>query len=116
MSIGHLQDVKSIEIVDPEASGVLKLVLIGREEGWQDNVLRVFEIAPGGYTAKHKHAWPHINYILEGKGTLFLEGREQTIVAGDYAYIPDDELHQFKNIGDQTLRFICVVPSKGHYK
>lgn len=116
MPIGHISDVQSIKIIDPEASEVLKFVLIGRDEGWLDNVMRVFEIAPGGYTAQHKHAWPHINYILEGQGTLFLEGKEQIISEGDFAYIPDDELHQFKNNSDQTLKFICVVPSKGHYK
>ncbi len=116
MTIGHIRDCKVIEIIDPEASGVLKQVLVGRDEGWQDNVMRVFEIAQGGFTAKHKHPWPHIIYVLEGQGLLFLENRENALTVGTFAYIPDETLHQFRNSAAQNLKFICVVPSKGHYK
>jgi mannose-6-phosphate isomerase-like protein (cupin superfamily) len=30
---------------------------------------------------------------------------------GTAIFIPPDETHQFKNTGEQLLRFICVIPS-----
>jgi mannose-6-phosphate isomerase-like protein (cupin superfamily) len=37
-----------------------------------------------------------------------------SITAGSYAYVPQDTIHQFKNIGSIPLKFICIVPEMGH--
>jgi oxalate decarboxylase/phosphoglucose isomerase-like protein (cupin superfamily) len=34
------------------------------------------------------------------------------VEAGDIVYIPQNEQHQFENIGDEPLGFLCVIPSK----
>lgn len=115
MALGHLNNLEGKAVNNPEAKGALMKVLISPNEGWENHVMRVFEIEPGGFTPRHSHPWPHINYIIEGQGTLFLNGIENTIEAGAYAYVPGGELHQFQNTGSQTLKFICIVPSEGHY-
>jgi mannose-6-phosphate isomerase-like protein (cupin superfamily) len=28
-------------------------------------------------------------------------------------FIPGEELHQIRNAGEETLRFICTIPSTG---
>jgi len=77
-------------------------------------VLRTFELSEDGHSPKHIHDWPHINYVLEGNGVLFLNGKENEITKGSIAYVPSNELHQFRNTGKEPLKFICIVPKRGH--
>jgi len=115
MPLGHLSDLTPKPVTNPAAQDAAMRVLVGPEQGWSDHVMRVFDLAPGGYTPKHQHDWPHINYIIAGEGTLFLEGQENPIKAGAYAYVPANALHQFRNTSDKPLQFICIVPTSGHY-
>lgn len=115
MALGHIDSLEGKAMNNPEVKGALMKILVGPAEGWDSHVMRVFEIEPGGHTPRHAHPWPHINYIIEGEGQLFLNGVENPIKAGAYAYVPSNELHQFQNTGSQTLKFICIVPKEGHY-
>jgi quercetin dioxygenase-like cupin family protein len=76
--------------------------------------MRILEVGPQGCTPKHAHPWPHINYMVEGRGILYLEGEEQSVEAGSFAYIPAGKEHQFLNGGEGIFRFICIVPKEGH--
>lgn len=89
-------------------------VLVGKEEGWEDHVMRLMEVGESGYTPKHQHPWPHINYMVEGKGELMINGVIHEVEAGSYAFVPSDTIHQFRNVGTGMFKFICIVPSKGH--
>ncbi|BEP28434.1 cupin domain-containing protein [Helicovermis profundi] len=115
MALGHIDELEGKIIENDEVKGAVMKVLISPEEGWDSHVMRVFEVAPNGFTPKHTHDWPHINYIIEGEGTLFLSGKENPIKAGSYAYVPSNELHQFKNTSNKAIKFICIVPKEGHY-
>lgn len=112
--LGQIKNITGTPVANPQAKDALVKVLVGSAQGWGDHVMRVFELQPGGYTPKHAHDWPHINVVLEGHGTLFLEGKENPVEAGAYAYIPNNELHQFKNVGNTVFKFICIVPKDGH--
>ncbi len=81
MPLGHENNVMGSVVDHPEVKDAVMKVLVSPEEGWEDNVLRVFELEPGGYTPKHSHDWPHINYVIEGEGALFLNGKENPIKA-----------------------------------
>lgn len=113
MIVSHVKDVKGVEMSIPGASGAMKKVLISPSEGWEGYVMRVFDLNKGGNTPKHTHDWPHINYILEGKGILYLDGTEYEIEAGSFAYIPSGKEHNFINTGDGKLSLICIVPEEG---
>ncbi len=115
MPIGHVAELENKVVNNPLAKDAKMRVLVGPEQGWDNHVMRVFELEVGGFTPRHQHAWPHINYIIEGEGSLFLNGQEQPVKAGSYAFVPGNELHQFQNIGDKPFKFICIVPSEGHY-
>lgn len=115
MPLGHVNDLENKVVQNPLADKAKMKVLVGPNEGWDNHVMRVFELEPGGFTPRHQHPWPHINYIVEGNGTLFLNGQENSIQAGSYAYVPGNELHQFQNTSETVLKFICIVPSEGHY-
>ncbi len=112
--IGHIKQCEALKVEHPSAKDAVMKVLIGEEQGWTDHVMRVIELEKGGFSPKHTHLWPHINYVLEGEGNLFLEGKENPIESGSYIYVPSNELHQFSNRGESTLKFICIVPKEGH--
>lgn len=114
MFIADSELIKALAVNNPNAKDASMKVLIGAAEGWDSHVMRQLELEPGGYSPKHSHPWPHINYVLEGEGTLFASDVEQPIKKGSIAYIPAGELHQFKNAGPAKLVFICIVPKEGH--
>ena len=72
--------------------------------------MRVIEVQPGAATEKHQHNWEHEVYVLEGNGTVLNAEGTQTLQPGTVVYVAPNELHQFSNAGQTTLRFICVIP------
>jgi quercetin dioxygenase-like cupin family protein len=110
--------IKSSEIQMEEVSmegvdRIIKSNVIGSPEGWNDYTLRVFKIAPGGYAPHHQHDWEHINYVMKGKGTLTIGEDTKEIEEGDFAFVPPNTIHQFKNPFDEEFEFICIVPNRG---
>ena len=112
--IGHVKDTKSVLIESLEAKNAVMKVLVSPKEGWDDYVMRLVEVAPGGYTPKHNHPWPHINFMVEGRGELLMDGEYQSVNAGSYAYVPGNMEHQFRNNSHHVFKFICIVPKEGH--
>ena len=110
---GNVKDMEKIQMKMPGANGAFKQVAVGPEQGWEGWVLRVMTLEAGGNTPTHKHPWPHINYVLSGKGSVMIDGQEFPVAADTCAYIPGDSEHGFKNLGDEELRFICIVPEEG---
>jgi len=114
MYVDHVEKIAGQAINNPGvALNVLKQVLVGPAQGWQGWVMRLFTIAGVGYSPRHAHPWPHINYVVSGKGTLSLDGQDYELQAGSVAYVPDNIEHQFKNTGADDLSFICIVPEEG---
>lgn len=115
MFVDNLKFIKRVPMDVPGAVNVIKQVPIGSAEGWEDHVMRVFTISEMGNTPKHKHDWPHINYIIKGEGILHMDGRDYPVEAGSVAYIPEGTEHQFKSSTMGDFSFICIVPNKGEY-
>lgn len=114
MIVSNKKDVKSVKIENPQAKEAAMKVLVSPKEGWEGYVMRVLEIEQGGHTPKHSHPWPHINYIISGKGILYLDGKDIEVEAGGFAYVPSNTEHQFSNAGNELFEFICIVPEEGH--
>ena len=114
MIVGHEKDIDVHVFDSPDVKKAAMKALISQSEGWQDHVMRIIELGEGGYTPRHTHDWPHINYVLEGQGLLHLEGQDTLLETGSFAYVPAGSLHQFTNTGKGIFRFICIVPTQGH--
>ncbi|HZK66963.1 MAG TPA: cupin domain-containing protein [Chloroflexota bacterium] len=88
--------------------------VIAGEQGAPNFAMRIIEIEPGGHTPFHQHGPEHEVYVLEGSGHV--KGpkgeAEFSIQAGDVALVLPNEEHQFVNVGDTPLKFICVIPIK----
>lgn len=113
MPILKSSDMKKIPIEAPGLKNVTKQVAISPQQGWDGWVMRIFTLGKDGFSPRHIHDWPHINYVIEGSGNLYLDGKENPVKAGDTAYIPAGEEHQFTNTGSGNLSFICIVPEEG---
>ena len=109
-----IRNYSEVEAVDVEqgAKDVKIRWVITEKEGAPNFIMRVFEFLPGGYSPYHSHAWEHEVFILSGKGVVVSEDGEHEIGVGDVIFVPGNEVHQFKNIGEDELRFICLVPKK----
>ncbi len=114
MIVGNLKDLEAKELISPEIKNARMKVLVSPENGWDDYVMRVIEVEKDGYTPKHAHPWPHINYIISGKAELMIDHQIYPITQESYAYVPKDTIHQFRNVGEDTFKFICIVPKEGH--
>ena len=85
--------------------------LIGEPEGAPNFALRLFELAPGGYTPLHRHTWEHEVYILEGKAEIAFPSGPVAAKTGDAILIEPEEEHQFRNPDlKESLRFLCIIP------
>ncbi|MBO8129029.1 MAG: cupin domain-containing protein [Peptococcaceae bacterium] len=111
--VENAKNIKGIKVEAPGVTGAIKQTLVGPEQGWEGWVMRLFTLAEGGHTPRHSHSWPHINYIVSGEGTLYLDGKEYKVSPGFTAYIPGGVEHQFRNTGEQDFSFICIVPEEG---
>ena len=84
--------------------------LIGPEDGAPSFSMRQFEVAPGGHTPKHSHAYEHEVFILEGAGVVLEGDREHPLRAGVTVLVPPNQVHQFRNTGPGPLKFLCLIP------
>ena len=112
MIIKKLKDVPVVAMHGSES--VKKQIIIGPGDGSNEIVLRYFSIGPGGTSPHHAHDFPHLVKIEAGTGVLTDEaGLDRPIQKGDFVYIKDNEVHNFKNTGTEPLDFICIVPRRG---
>lgn len=95
------------------AVGVRVAKMVGESDGSPTAAMRLFEIEPGGNTPWHAHDWEHVIYGVAGRGALRTENGEAEFGPGDALLVDPGEEHNFVNVGDGPLRFICVVPLRG---
>lgn len=113
MYISNLDKIKKIKPNMEGAKDIYKQIPISRENGAPVFSFRVFTIEPGGHTPHHNHPFEHMNYIIEGKGTLLCNDQEYNIEKGDFALVLPDEIHQYRNNSkNKPLIMICAVPKE----
>ena len=109
----HENNLEGLEVKAEGAMKVVKKSLIGPTEGWQGWVMRLFALGENGHSPKHSHPWPHINYVVSGQGAIIIDGNENELTPGAYAFVPDNIEHQYVNRGSTEFKFICIVAEKG---
>ncbi len=74
------------------------------------NMVQIYTIIL--YESKYQFIF-HMNYIIEGSGSLVNEeGQEQPLKAGDLALVDPDEMHHFRNKGDKPFKMIWGIPKE----
>ncbi len=115
MFISSVDAIAKVPMPVPGASNVMKQLLVGRAEGWTDHAMRLFTVGKDGHSPRHSHPWPHINYIVGGRGELRIGDELREVSAGSVAFVPDNAEHQFRNLAEEDFVFICIVPGRGEY-
>lgn len=112
MKIKHITTVPMTKVTMEGVDDTQIQWLFGKEDSAENFYMRRFLMAPGGKIPLHGHPWEHEIYILRGQAEVFTDSEKQTISAGNCLYVPSDEPHGYRNIGDEDLEFLCIVPKK----
>lgn len=108
MKIINYRNVR-VEDAEEGASRLRVRWLIAKETGAENFAIKLFEMDPGGNSPLHSHNWEHEVFILEGHGIVSSE-EERKFGPGDVIFISPNEKHQFRNDGEETAKFLCLVP------
>lgn len=113
MHLSSLGKAEKIKLDLEGAKGIYKQIPISKADGTPTFSFRVFTIEPGGHTPRHTHLFEHLNYFIEGRGTVLGQDGEHEIKKGEFVMIPPGEIHQYKNTSiSKPLVMICAVPKE----
>ncbi len=90
------------------AKGVKVKYLIDQRAGAESFFLRYYQVEKGGYTPLDQHVHEHEVFILQGKALVIGDDKEFEAKPGESIYVKSNEKHQFLNIGEEPLAFLCV--------
>jgi quercetin dioxygenase-like cupin family protein len=93
--------------------GITKRVMIGPKQGAPTFVMRIFDLPPGASSPYHTHDWEHEVFVLAGRGVVASADGEISVEPEDAILIAPDEKHCLRNTGQDTFRFMCLVPLHG---
>jgi len=110
MKIIHYTEAEP-KVFGSPAKDVTARVVVGKADGADNFCMRIFELAPGGYTPRHTHAWEHEQFVHAGRGCILRNGEWAEFGPGSVLFVPANEEHQLKNTGDEDLVILCLVPS-----
>ena len=106
----HYSEAKADEVTEGGAEGTRIRWLITKDDGAPHFALRYFEMSPGGHSPHHSHPWEHEVFILAGKCRVVCGDQTKSVDPGSAVFIPPHETHHFTNEGEDTLKFLCLVP------
>jgi len=111
MKLTHAESIEAKPVDMKGASGCTVRQLVNQADGAPTFAMRQFDVAPGGHTPRHCHDYEHEVYVLEGTGFVYEGDQPRPLSAGDVVFIAPSEVHQFENTGDQTMKFLCLIPN-----
>jgi len=112
MIVKKIKDVPAKAVQMEGADKVNMRLLIAEEDGASNFRMRLFEVEKGGCSPYHTHDYEHEVLILEGEGELKGKNNQHPLREGDVVFVIPNEEHQFRNVGENTLKFICLIPIK----
>ena len=114
MKVKSSQQVDNRPVEMEGAEGCTVRWLIQADDGAPNFAMRQFTVEPGGFTPKHHHPYEHEVYVLEGSGIVIDGDKEKPLNAGDCVFVAPDDVHQFRNTGEQPMTFLCLVPNSAN--
>jgi quercetin dioxygenase-like cupin family protein len=111
MKVCHYEQVRQSAVEMEGAEGCQVRWLIGQDDDAPNFAMRQYDVAVGGHTPKHVHAYEHEVFVLEGEGVVLEGDAAHALRAGDVVFIRPNEVHQFRNTGDVRLKFLCLIPN-----
>lgn len=92
---------------------VLTFIVTGKDTGGAFFMVEI-SVAPGGGTPPHIHHREDESFrMLEGTLTIQVGGDTITASAGDFAFLPREVAHSFKNTGDGYAKALVLTTPAG---
>jgi quercetin dioxygenase-like cupin family protein len=110
MKVIHYEQVEAASVQIEGAVNCKMRCLISPEDAAPSFSMRLFEVAPGGHTPHHSHGYEHEVFILEGSGVVLENNTEHPLRPGTAVLVPPNQVHQFRNTGSQSMKFLCFIP------
>lgn len=79
------------------------------EKKKMNSYLGEFEARPVEDVRLHKHDGAELVYVLEGELGLYVRDREETLAAGDAAYLDGTALHGYRRVSREPCRALVVT-------
>jgi quercetin dioxygenase-like cupin family protein len=89
-------------------SGLARQVVVGPAQGAVHTELAVGVLHPGGFIARHVHAFEEALYVLEGELLVELDGHVHDLRPGDFTAMPLGLRHALANRSAGPTRFLSV--------
>jgi mannose-6-phosphate isomerase-like protein (cupin superfamily) len=86
--------------------------LVHRDTGSPD-VTQFIGTIPPGRAPNHSHVYDEVIYVLEGQGTVYVEGRSFPIEPGTCMHLPALVEHALENGGQTPMRVLGVFHPSG---
>ncbi len=71
-------------------------------------------VSEGGHTHKGESALEELYYFLEGEGTMWTDGEDVPVTAGDAVLAPEGSDHGFRNTGRGPLKLVILWGKPGN--
>lgn len=107
----YVTSVERVREYDVNLEGACKVkvkYLLHKGVGAKRLQLRLITVDVGGYTPLEKHAHEHEVFMLRGRALLREKEQEIELKPRNVIFISSFEEHQFKNIGDEPVEFLCT--------
>ena len=108
MYIKHLEQIPMNSVAAGKDTSMH--VLIGPETD-PNFAMRRFCIEPGGFIRKHRNAVEHQQLVLAGEAEICMGDEIATVKKGSVVFIPADVPHYYRNTGNETFEFLCIIPN-----
>src|SRR4029079_14466722 len=90
-------------------SGLARQVVVGPAQGAVHTELAVGVLHPGGFIARHVHAFEEALYVLEGELLVELDAHVHDLRQGDFTAMPLGLRHALANRSDRPTRLLSVT-------
>ena len=108
MYVTSVEKVREYAINEEGAHRVRVKYLLHKGVGAERLQLRLFTLDVGGHTPLERHLYEHEVFMLKGKALVRGGDQEVMVKPRDVVFIPSFEEHQFKNIGNEPVEFLCA--------
>ncbi|MDO9512504.1 MAG: cupin domain-containing protein [Bacteroidales bacterium] len=105
-----IKDLKNCEEIVAGDNTKLRVILHPDKEDLEIRYsLAHARLGPGKTSQPHSLKTTEIYYILEGEGQMHIDDECVNVFPEQTIYIPPMAKQHIKNIGNQDLKFICIV-------
>lgn len=89
--------------------GLVKRLVHPTTVGSDKLAVSICYLNPGEEIIRHDHTYEEAYFILQGTGTMFLDGQEFQLVPNMSVYVPAGKEHGQVNDGSEPLVILCSL-------